>query len=107
MNLFFVNTCAVTLNKTSVLFIGLVKNYKGAINSLEANDSTTAIYNFEFNQWTLQDYLTYKDIKEASNIRNTFFYVPFHVQCLNFISGRNPSSLYSIHTRTFLRNDSR
>ena len=56
MNLFFVNTCAVTLNKTSVLFIGLVKNYKGAINSLEANDSTTAIYNFEFNQWTPQDY---------------------------------------------------
>lgn len=107
MNLFFVNTCAVTLNKTSVLFIGLVKNYKGAINSLEANDSTTAIYNFEFNQWTLQDYLTYKDIKEASNIRNVCFCGPFYVQCINLILGRNPSRLYSIHPRTFMRNDSR
>ena len=46
--------------------MGLVKNYKGAINSKEANDSTTAIYNFEFDEWTLQDSLTYKDILEAS-----------------------------------------
>ena len=67
-NLFFVNTCAVTLNKTSVLFMGLVKNYKGATNSQEANDSSTAIYNFEFNEWTLQDSLTYKDVLEASII---------------------------------------
>ena len=51
-------TCAVAINKTAVLFIGLQDYSKSAFDELAPND-IVIIYNFEFNIWTLQNFLPF------------------------------------------------
>ena len=54
----FEHTCAIAINKTAVLFIGL---YHDDIlvnkNKIQVPNDIVIIYNFEFNSWALQDFL--------------------------------------------------
>ena len=60
-NLRFGHTCAVAINKTAVLFIGLRDDYKYyfANNKAKVPNDNVIIYNFEFYSWALQDFLPF------------------------------------------------
>ena len=56
----FEHTCAIAINKTAVLFIGLydvVISVKFDYNMTQVPNDIVIIYNFEFNSWALQDFL--------------------------------------------------
>ena len=57
----FGHTCAIAINKTAVLFIGLQDDYKYyfANNKAKVPNDIAIIYNFEFYSWALQDFLPF------------------------------------------------
>ena len=64
-NYIFINACALAINASSVLFVGLSTwdpwDYWG-FNSYNIPNNITAIYNFEFDRWQQQDSLYFPDI---------------------------------------------
>ena len=58
----FAHTCAIAINKTAVLFIGLydddiLAKFDYNIPMTQVPNDIVIIYNFEFNSWALQDFL--------------------------------------------------
>ena len=53
----FKHTCAIAINKTAVLFIGLYDDDILAKFDNQVPNDIVIIYNFEFNSWALQDFL--------------------------------------------------
>ena len=60
-NIRFGHTCAIAINKTAVLFIGLQQdaNYYFANNKDKVPNDIVITYNFEFYSWALQDFLPF------------------------------------------------
>ena len=72
----FINACALAINVSSVLFIGLSTNkntgFDGFDNLKYTPNDITAIYNFKLNKWQQQDSLYFKSSFEDNDFEYSY-----------------------------------
>ena len=71
----FGHTCAVAINKTAVLFIGLQDDdkYYYTNDKDKVPNDIVIIYNFEFNSWSLQDFLPFNGSVPRKHTISAYF----------------------------------
>ena len=68
----FINACALAINVSSVLFIGLSTNENTGIDGFDTPNDITAIYDFKLNKWQQQDSIYFKGSFEDDDFEYSY-----------------------------------